>query len=573
MAISLVGSKTFSFTGVTTAQAISLTDLTGGSDTAPSAGDLVVVFYQINTASDIALGVDTAGYTEVAELYSNDTEDTNLSVSYKVMGGTPDTSVTVSAPSASDRDCVGVIFVFRGVNTTTPIDATTTTATGINSLLANPPSITPVTAGAWIVAGGASGNNGQAGVSYSSSNLTGFKSVNSNVGAKGSSAGAGYYSSWTSGAFDPAAFTFSGIDGTAYSWAAATLALRPASANNYTLTASPGSFVLSGQAASLKAGRSVTAAAGSFSLSGQAATLKAGRVLISAAGSFTLSGQAATLYRAITLTAGAGSFTLSGQTASFGLTRTLSAGAGSFSLSGQTAGLAVTRVLSAGPGAFTLTGKAATLTRTGSYSLTCDAGDFTLSAQTVGLAATRLLAAGAGSFTLSGQAASLTAGRTLAAGTGDFTLAGQDAGLTYTPNASAYTLSAEAGVFTLNGQAAALAYVSNEAATQPTGGGGGEFKPSKRLRQIERQRQKARKRLDDYLTRAFDLVDGVAPESEAPEPVAEQVIERLAVMPDPTALRLVAGIRAELAVLRRTAEEAQRLRDEDDAIIAILLAA
>lgn len=354
---------------------------------------------------------------------------------------------------------------------------------------------------------------------------------------------------------------------------------EPASLNNYSLTAAAGSFALSGQAASLKAGRSVTAAAGSFSLSGQSATLKAGRVLVSAAGSFTLSGQPATLYRAITLTAGAGSFTLSGQAASFGLTRTLSAGAGSYSLSGQAAAFAVTRVLSAGTGAFTLTGKAATLTRTGSYSLTCDTGDFTLSGQAAGLAATRLLTAGAGSFTLSGQAASLTAARTLAAGTGDFTLAGQAAGLTYTPNAGAYTLSAEAGVFTLNGQAAALAYVSNEAATQPTGGGG-EFKPSKRLRQIERQRQKARKRLDDYLTRAFDLVDGVAPESEAPEPVAEQVIEQLAVMPDPEALRLMAGIRAELAAMRQHAEtlarieaEQARLRDDDDAIIALLLAA
>lgn len=144
--------------------------------------------------------------------------------------------------------------------------------------------------------------------------------------------------------------------------------------------------------------------------------------------------------------------------------------------------------------------------------------------------------------------------------------------------ASGSSLTAISGALDLTDEDDALSSTASIAdvteQTQPTGGGGGgEFKPSKRLRQIERQRQKARKRLDDYLTRAFDLVDGTAPEEEAPEPIAEQVIERLAVMPDPEALRLVAGIRAELIVLRDMAEQAQRLRDDDDAIIALLLAA
>jgi hypothetical protein len=230
MAISLVGSKIHTFANTTSAKVISLTDLTGGIDTAPSSGDLVVIAYARYHTADIALGVDTSGYVERAELYSNDSNDTNLSVSDKVMGGTPDTSVTVSAPTSSTDDNSVTIHVFRGVDTTTPMDVTATTATGGNSLLANPPAITPDTSGAWVYAAGAGANNGISGASFSSSDLTGFISANSDF-SKGMTLGAGYYE-WSSGSFDPAAFTFSGSDNVSHSWAAVTLALRPAVAQD-----------------------------------------------------------------------------------------------------------------------------------------------------------------------------------------------------------------------------------------------------------------------------------------------------------------------------------------------------
>lgn len=178
---------------------------------------------------------------------------------------------------------------------------------------------------------------------------------------------------------------------------------------------------------------SLAAAVGSFSLSGQAAGLRATRTIAGAVGTFTQSGQAAGLRAARKITAAVGSFALSGQAAGLLATRTLTCSAGAFSLSGQAAGLRPTRLLSAAVGVFTLTGQSATLTKgtPGAYTLTASPGSFVLSGQAVGLRATRTLPAGVGTFTLTGNAASLRATRTLVASVGAFTLSGKAATLTY----------------------------------------------------------------------------------------------------------------------------------------------
>lgn len=245
--------------------------------------------------------------------------------------------------------------------------------------------------------------------------------------------------------------------------------------NAYTLTASAGSFSLSGQAATLKAARTLTCSAGSFALSGQPAGLAVGRKVSAAAGAYTLSGQPSGLTVARRLTADAGSFTLSGQSAGLLKGRTLACSAGSFTLSGQVAGLAATRSVPAGAGSFSLSGQAAGLI-TG-RGLAAGAGAFTVSGQGAGLAAARRLGvasgpftlsgqgagldysgaakvvtAGAGAFSLSGQAAALRATRTLACSAGSFALTGQSAGLRRT-----LILPSGVGTFTLSGQAAGFA--------------------------------------------------------------------------------------------------------------------
>jgi hypothetical protein len=198
-------------------------NLTGGLASSASAGDLVVVYFGTGSTADRNLLI--RGYTEVVELYSNDSFDTNLKVAYKFMGATPDTNFVLEDGTGSSSDAGAVaVQVWRNVDKAIPFDVLTTTATGTDSVLCNPPAITPITAGSYIVAGGAGAHNTGT-QTFSSSNLTSFISVGQND-SNDVTIGLGY-NEWTSGAFDPDAFTFSGSNSTSYSWAGVTLALRP----------------------------------------------------------------------------------------------------------------------------------------------------------------------------------------------------------------------------------------------------------------------------------------------------------------------------------------------------------
>jgi len=221
--IEYVGGYVEGFAGQTTDRIISLTSLTGGLASSPAAGDLVIVYFAAGGGADLALTV--SGYTEVVELYSNDQFDTNLVVAYKHLSAA-DTSLTLTGGTISSSAGGAVsVHVFRNVDPLLPLDVTSTTATGTNSARANPPSITPFTEGAWVVAGAGGGLQDPA-TTYSSSDLSGFNTAfgNDNNAAL---VGVGYYE-WTSGAFDPAQFTLGKADSTSYSWAAVTLALQPA---------------------------------------------------------------------------------------------------------------------------------------------------------------------------------------------------------------------------------------------------------------------------------------------------------------------------------------------------------
>lgn len=148
MAISYVGGISGSGTGAT--YNLDLTALTGGSDSAAAAGDVVVVTTGYATTSNIDLSV--SGYTELADLYANDDRDANMFVGYKVMGGSPDTSITVPGANNAANGGATVVQVWRGVDPNTPIDAATTTATGTGASKGNQPNITCVTSGAVAIA-------------------------------------------------------------------------------------------------------------------------------------------------------------------------------------------------------------------------------------------------------------------------------------------------------------------------------------------------------------------------------------------------------------------------------------
>lgn len=234
MALSYVGGLTSTFVGAASGtQTISINGtLTGGSNTSPSANDIVIVVYATGSTADRAIGVTTAGYTEEAELYSNGTSfDTNLSFSWKRMGATVDTSVVVSATGNNADAGAVAIHVWRGVDTVTALDVARTTATGTGSGRPNPAAITPVTTSAVIiVAGGGAANTGAV---YTASYLSNFRTATS-ADTNDAMVGIGSVA-WTSGAYDPAVWA-GGTANAADSWAAVTAALRPWV--NQTLTAS-----------------------------------------------------------------------------------------------------------------------------------------------------------------------------------------------------------------------------------------------------------------------------------------------------------------------------------------------
>lgn len=205
--------------GGSTLISVSLTNLES------QAGDLVILYFGA-TSDGVDRDWDISGYTEVAQLYSNDDFDSNLVVAYKVLTSR---ETAIDIPNGTfDSTMAGAsaVQVWRGVDPTSPMDVTPTTATGINSPLCNPPSITPNTSGAVIVSGGVAAHGEQV-ETFASSDLTDFITSGADDTGGDMTIGLGYHR-WTSGAFDPSAFTFSASPSSSASWAAVTLALRPA---------------------------------------------------------------------------------------------------------------------------------------------------------------------------------------------------------------------------------------------------------------------------------------------------------------------------------------------------------
>ena len=361
MAWDYVGGKTSAFAGTATALTVAIdSGLTGGSGAGASAGDLVLVCvgygHQGGTPSPAV--TTPSGYSTTTVQNADSSSDTRHQVSWKVMGGTPDTSVDIPASGDVRWATSYSIRVYSGIDGTTPLDVTSTYATGTGTGRANPAAITPTTAGALVVVFG-SGAAATISADYTSSDLSAFVSARA-ADNLDSIVGSGHYA-WTSGSFDPAQFG-GGSTGAGDSWVATTLALRPASTGGYTLTADGGSFAITGGSAGLRVSRRISAASGSFTVTGTAASLRAGRKITASAGSFAITGTAATLKAARRLSAESGSFSVTGSSATLSVGRRLVADAGAFVLTGADALLRAARRLVAEAGAFVITGSDATLT-------------------------------------------------------------------------------------------------------------------------------------------------------------------------------------------------------------------
>jgi hypothetical protein len=206
--------------------AISLTSLTGGIGSAPIEGDMVIVTYGIGAnVTNVDVAVTTSGYFEVADLqYNNGGGDSaNLGVFYKFMTASPDTSVTVTTTTNASWAGSISIQVWRGVNSTSPMDVPATTATGTATGRPTPPPITPSTAGAKVVCCGAGACT--TGADFTTSDLSNFITEYS-LDTYAVTSGMGSFN-WTSGTFTPAQWGGNSNVGTD-SWCAVTMALQPA---------------------------------------------------------------------------------------------------------------------------------------------------------------------------------------------------------------------------------------------------------------------------------------------------------------------------------------------------------
>lgn len=209
--------------------------LTGGIAATPSQGDLIVVAlaFNVDDTKQISFRIRddiNVLYTQIADIYSVDTEEVQLQVGYKFHGASSE-SVRVSNNSSSgggtadiDQAYAAVIHVWRGVDPSTPLDVAIQSQGFTNTGIPNPPAITPVTTGSVVLAIGASGHDG--GVdTFTSSDLSNFRTAGGDD-THDVSIGMGSIA-WTGGAVDPAAFGWTQSNSSLYAAAAVTLALRP----------------------------------------------------------------------------------------------------------------------------------------------------------------------------------------------------------------------------------------------------------------------------------------------------------------------------------------------------------
>lgn len=206
--------RTFSFSG-----SASLTSLSGGSGTAPIEGDYVIVSCTLDGSSDVVFSL--TGYTKPVDIYSNGSgaTDGNLAIFYKKMTSSPDTSVAMPTNATQFS-----ALVFRGVDQTTPLDATSTTATGTGASNPNSPSITTVTPSALVISFGMCSSGD---ITHGFAYPTGYTGLFLQ-GTSTPMLGAASFLKLTAGAEDPPSYTGIGGLTAGDAWCAATIALRPA---------------------------------------------------------------------------------------------------------------------------------------------------------------------------------------------------------------------------------------------------------------------------------------------------------------------------------------------------------
>ena len=205
-----------------------------------------------------------------------------------------------------------------------------------------------------------------------------------------------------------------------------------------------GAWVVAAAAFSIGSGYTLTASEGSYSLTGISADVYYGYTLAAGAGSYSFTGDSAALLWDHALHASEGVYGLTGQNASLLADLNLSAGPGSYGLSGDSATLTAGRLFDTVPGSYSLSGFGALLYE--GQVLFASPGVYSIARIPSHLTVQRLLEAEPGSYTLGGATAGLQAGYKVDASPGGYSLAGENAGMTVTRS-----LEAGDGIYVLTG--------------------------------------------------------------------------------------------------------------------------
>lgn len=402
MAISFVGST--SAIAIDSGNAtIDLTAITGLAE-----GDVVYIGGG-HPSRTIAAGVSSAGWTNIIDHGVATGGLARIAVDRKIMGSVPDTSAICRGTGVGTTSgCAYVAIALRGVDQTTPEDATRTVAEALDAnSQPSGPSITTVTGNAWILS--------FALITGSVHDLTvtapaGFSNKVNNSADDATDAVVGGATKLVPSAGPALVGAWSGFTTTANSdWAAVTVAVRPGVLAR-TVTASGSSYSLTGGAASLEMGREVAGGAAAYNLTGGDGSLERGLKLVGTGSSYALTGSTAELvYLAGKgLAAEAGTYTLAGFDPDTIAGRFVGAVSENYTLAGSAAGFFREWNIIAAGGSYAHIGPAVGLRRTlnmaaagSSYVLTGGIAEFDI------LVDVRFLPAEGGSYSLNGTDAAL----------------------------------------------------------------------------------------------------------------------------------------------------------------------
>jgi hypothetical protein len=196
----------------------------------------------------------------------------------------------------------------------------------------------------------------------------------------------------------------------------------------YQLSLPAGSYTVTGADSGLVAGRLLSLGTGSYIVTGSDAVLQLARSLVVNAGSYVVTGSDATMLKHSLLSLGASNYAITGSDTDLRRGRQLVALAGSYTITGSNATLLADRVLVLNPGTYSITGFDATLQAGPTvYSLDLGAGSYLITGAPLTLLANRVITAGVGSYTVTGFPATVLATRVLSLDAGSYLITGSNA--------------------------------------------------------------------------------------------------------------------------------------------------